>query len=272
MYPNLLHIYGDLYINSYGLAIAIGIIIFCFLIQKNQNFIKLISFEKFKNVLMLSIILGIFGGRILWLIEESQPLGIYQMISPWYPGYSFLGSLLAILIFVPYYLKNIKVPIIPFLDVMAIYVPVFHSISRIGCFLAGCCHGTMTNVAWGIIYSHPEVYVPNKLKFIKLHPTQLYSTFSLFILFILMYMIFQKIYKKNGQLSCLYLIFASVERFFNDFYRADRILYNFLNIQFLSIHQWISLLIFFISTIIFLNITFEFITFKKYTSKNNESF
>jgi phosphatidylglycerol---prolipoprotein diacylglyceryl transferase len=266
MNPNLFHIYGPLYINSYGLAIAIGIIVFCYLIQKNNTFKKIISFDQFKSVMLWSVAIGVVGGRLLWAIEEWHLIkSFWEIFAIWEPGYSFLGTLIAILIFIPIYLKKINVPNLLFLDTVAIYTPLMHSIARIGCLAAGCCHGIPTNNAWGIVYTHPNVAVPNSLKFIKLHPTQIYTSICLLFLFLAMYFIFQYKFKKPGQLAAIYLIFTSLERFTNDFFRADRDFYNLPILNVFSSHQWLSLLICLIGLLILAQITFRIFTFKKYT-------
>jgi len=255
MYPNICHIYGPLYINSYGLAGAIGIVIFTLLMVKNEKFKSIISYEKFKDVIAFSIIIGMVGGRLLWAIEDWNSIeSIWKIFAIWEPGYSFLGTLIAILVFMPLYLKKNNVAILPFLDLASIYVPLMHSIARIGCFLSGCCHGIPTNSSWGIVYTHPDVVVPTKLKFINIHPTQLYTSFFLFCLFIAMYYFFKNRFKKPGQLFAIYLIFTSMERFINDFYRSDRDFYN--TASSFSSAQWLSIAIFAVSIIFFLNITF----------------
>lgn len=258
MYPNICHIYGPLYLNCYGLFIGLAIIIFNFLIQKNEKFNTIITTEKFNTVIILNIIIAAIGGRLLSIIQNWHHINsYYEVFAFWEPGYSFLGSLIAMLIFNPIYLSKIKVPILPLLDVTAIYGPLLHAIARIGCFFAGCCHGTATKLPWAIVYTHPDIAVPDKLKFIKIHPTQIYSFIMLLLIFFAMYYFFQKKFKMPGQLISIYLILGSFERFFNDFFRSDRNFYDNSIFKFFSLDQWISISICLFGTILFLQFTYK---------------
>jgi phosphatidylglycerol:prolipoprotein diacylglycerol transferase len=257
MYPYICHIYGPLYLNCYGLFIFIGILAFSYLIERNKNFISLFPKYKFSNFLLWSILVGIAGGRLLYLVEDYASFkSVLDIFKIWEAGYSFLGTLIALLIFVPIYLKHLRVNILKFLDIIAIYVPLLHSISRIGCFCAGCCHGMPTNMVWGITYTHPDVLIPDAFKFIKIHPTQLYSTVILFLIFCLMFFVYQHKFKIAGQLTSIYLMLATAERFFVDFLRSDQEFFSLPILKILSMHQWISILIFGVSLIWFVVITF----------------
>ncbi len=223
MYPNLAHIYGPIYLNCYGLMIALGLLIFRYLLLKNPARSKILTTEQFDNILLISIPVAILGGRLLWAFGDWQELkSPLDILALWEPGYSVLGALLAILIFLPIYLKYQKISGLKLLDLAAIYTPLLHSISRFGCFLAGCCYGKVTDLPWGVIYTHPDVLVPEFLKFTKIHPTQLYSSIILLSIFCFMFFYAQKYFTKSGQLTGIYLILTGLERFTVDFFRADQ--------------------------------------------------
>jgi phosphatidylglycerol:prolipoprotein diacylglycerol transferase len=243
MLPYLFHIYGPIYANSYGIAIAVGIMVFTYLINKNPKRVNLISKDNMQNTILLGILMGVIGGRLLW-VTSHLPMSLYDAIEVWEGGLSVLGSIIAVLLTVPFYLRSIKVPILPLLDLVAIYTPLLHSISRIGCFMAGCCYGMPTNKIWGIIYTHPDVCVPIELKNIAIHPTQIYSSLMLMVVFLLMYYVFRNRFTKPGQLISIFLMLSSTERFMIDFWRADQEFFDIKHLQFLAIHQWISLGIF----------------------------
>jgi phosphatidylglycerol---prolipoprotein diacylglyceryl transferase len=128
----------------------------------------------------------------------------------------------------------INVPIVPTCDLVAIYAPLLQAIARLGCFTAGCCHGTTTTSIFGIIYTNIHSLA---LQNITIHPTQLYSSITLLMIFFYMYYRAQYHHQKTGQLFATYLMLVSLERFFLDFLRADRIMIT----QQLSMHQLIAL-------------------------------
>lgn len=252
MLPYLFHIYGPIYANSYGIAIAIAIMIFGYCIDQDPRRARFINSEQLNYLIIWSTLVGILGGRLLW-IASNLPLSFYEMLEIWEGGFAVLGSLIAILIFVPIYLHQKKLVVWPLLDLAAIYAPLLQSIARIGCFLAGCCYGIPTDLFWGVVYTHPDVAVPTELQCIPIHPTQLYSSLLLFIIFLLMRYVFSKYMVKTGQLTAIYLMLASAERFLVDFWRADQEFFELVYLQFLSLHQWIALCIFICATLLLIH-------------------
>lgn len=235
--PELLHIYGPLGIQYYGLFIALGIIISVIASRYNKRFTQLHLENTYLDIIMVSIIAGCIGGRLLEVI--SEPLLYphwYDWFALWQGGFSILGSIIGIIIIVPFYLKKINVPIIPLFDLVSIYAPLCQSIARLGCFTAGCCYGVATHSIFAVIYTNPHSLAACG---IPIHPTQLYSSAILFSVFLFMYFIAQHRCTKNGQLFTTYLTLAALERFCVDFWRADRIMIGGI----FSFHQVVALCI-----------------------------
>jgi len=239
----LLHICGPISIYSFGVAIAVGLLAFIKGVQAHPQFKELKLEGKFTEILILGIASALIGGRFLFAISEPEGLSaLPELFMPWKGGLSLLGGIIAVLLVVPWYLKRIRVPVLPFFDLIAIYTPLLQSIARIGCFLAGCCHGAPTNGSWGYTYTDPASAAPIG---IPLYPTQIYSAVALFIIFILLYGVFQYRCRKPGQLTALYLMLASVERFAIDFLRGDRTMVTSL----LSVSQITAIALFTVSFI-----------------------
>lgn len=235
--PELLHIYGPFGIQSYGLFIALGIIISVIAIRYDKRFKQLHLEAIYLDIIMISIIAGCIGGRLLEVISEPDLYPHwYDWFALWEGGFSILGCIIGIITIVPFYLKKIHVPIIPLFDLVAIYAPLCQSIARLGCFTAGCCYGIPSHTIFAIVYNNPNTLATCG---IPIHPTQLYSSAILFSIFIFMYFIAQHRYTKNGQLFTMYLSLAALERFFVDFWRADRIMIG----NILSFHQLVALCI-----------------------------
>ena len=229
MHPELVHLYGPIAINTFGLCIIIGIIIFSLCLINDQKSVKIISPDQYFNILAIAIITALVGGRLLFVLTNSDALDNWkEMFFFWQGGFSLLGGVLALLIVMPWYFKNHHIPTIAFFDRVAIYAPLLQSISRIGCFFAGCCFGT------------PIAFSP----FLN-HPTQLYSASMLLLIFLGMYFIIQAKYAYPGQLLCIYLILISIERFMLDFWRGDREYLSTLTL--FSIQQLLALLLAFFS-------------------------
>jgi len=222
--PELLHLYGPLGIQSYGFFIMLGILVTVWAIRRDKRFTLLNLEPVYINIIIVSVIAGCIGGRLLEIISEPHAYKHwYDWFALWHGGFSALGAICGVIIITPMYLKKINVPILPTCDLVAIYAPLLQSIARLGCFTAGCCYGIPTNSIFGVIYTNPNTLA---VYGIPIHPTQLYSSALLFIIFLFMYCIGQRIFKKTGELFAVYLMFAVLERFFVDFWRADRIMIN----------------------------------------------
>jgi phosphatidylglycerol:prolipoprotein diacylglycerol transferase len=218
MYPRLFHIYGPLYIQSYGFAIAVGILVFIYLFLHHRGRKKLITNEQFYTGLGWVITASLIGGHVWYVLSEYHEIeSWYEIFIPW-TGLSLLGGIIGggICAYI-YFLRN-KIPTWPVLDIIGIYLPLVQCFGRIGCFFAGCCHGITTTVPWAVTYTHPEVQAPC---YLPLHPSQLYSAALLGGIFVLMYCVLQYRFKKPGQLFALFIILTSLERFITDFWRAD---------------------------------------------------
>jgi phosphatidylglycerol:prolipoprotein diacylglycerol transferase len=240
MQRTLFHLYGPLYIQSFGLMIALGLMLFTWLVLRHPRREHIISRDQFIDTLLLAVAVGTIGCRILYVITEWQTFSSwYDMLKMWEGGGSLLGGIISIITLMPLYMRYHHIPALALLDLAAIYAPLLQSVSRIGCFLAGCCYGTITQLPWAIVYTDLTSIAPLG---VALHPAQLYSSFMLFCIFLLMYYKIQYMTTKPGQLLGIYLISAGIERFVMDFFRGDRTFFTLseLSLTF-ALHQWIAL-------------------------------
>lgn len=232
----LYSLYGPFAIQSFGLFIVIGIILFTYLFLHDPRRKKLISSEQYYNLLSWALVAGFIGGRLLYAATNWDSLpSLAHIFAFWESGYSLLGGILMLIALVPYYLNKHHIPIMPLIDLVCVYAPLLQAISRIGCFFAGCCYGLPTTAPWAIapVYCDTTGHL--------LHPTQLYSAGLLFLIFLFLYFFGQNLFKKTGQITCAYLFLMSSERFLVDFWRADRE-FVFVSQQ-LSVSQLIALIL-----------------------------
>jgi len=221
MYPRLLHIWGPVWIYSYGVMIAVGFLVFLVLTYRHPARKKLVAGDQYLNIVFIGLVAGIVGGRLLAVLTDWQEFsGLWwEVFYPWVGGFIVLGSILGVLITLPWYLKRRNVSIFPMLDLVALYTPLLQSIARIGCFLAGCCYGLPTAVPWGIMFYDVAGYAP---LYTFLHPTQLYSCLASFLIFLVLQAMVRFIHVKPGQILFSYLILENFARYFVDFWRDDR--------------------------------------------------
>lgn len=215
----LLHICGPLSIQWYGVMILIGLLLFFFCALPNPLRKKYLTKQQFIDLISSGIIAGIIGGRLLNIVIEWEDYSFDDIFKLWEGGFSILGTVITIAIYIPWYLSKKNIPIVPVLDLTGIYAPLLQSVSRIGCFLAGCCHGMLTHTAWGVVCHNPSV--PKMLGQL-VYPTQLYSAAALLCIFLIMRFFIYPHANKWGQLTSWYLIFIGLERFILDFWRAHQ--------------------------------------------------
>lgn len=100
-------------------------------------------------------------------------------------------------------------------------------VGRFACFHAGCCHGTVTDLPWGIDFGDGQCR----------HPTQLYeAAFHLSAAFILAALHRRRLFP--GQLIKLYIIAYLIYRFFTEFIRPEPA--GWLG---LTLYQWSALVL-----------------------------
>lgn len=261
MYPRVFHIYGPLWINSYGLMIAIGLGLFLWLCVRDARYKQVLGNFPLSNLVMVGIWAGIVGGRALFVLQNWYLFADnwLEVFYPWVGGFSLLGTILALLIVYPLYLRRHHISILPFFDLAALYAPVLQTFARIGCFLAGCCYGAQADRAlwWAVTYAHPDSLAP---LCVRLHPTQLYSSVLSLMIFCIMYFVVQRVAKRPGQILCVYLMLELAARFVVDFWRGSRDLHNsILGLStiggLISPYQQITLMLFAVACIAFVMVS-----------------
>ncbi len=175
------------------------------LVQDRQKF-STGSFSVFFIALFLS---AWVGAKALFVLLSGK-MELIQDNNFWAGGgFVFYGGLMGGLLFVIAYNHFTKRMDISDLAALTVPIAFAHGIGRIGCFLAGCCYGTVTKIDWSI-HLHNE----------DRHPTQLYEAFGLFVIaIILRKLLLQK--NSPSKIILTYFIFYASLRFVLEFFRGD---------------------------------------------------
>ena len=97
-------------------------------------------------------------------------------------------------------------------DLLTMPLIVFHICGRIGCFLAGCCYGKITDSFLGVVF--PDNEISGIFHYgEKLYPTQLFEVFALAIILIIVL--------KASKKFNIYLLLYSISRFVIEYFRGD---------------------------------------------------
>ncbi len=220
MFPTILKI-GGIQIYSYGLMLFLSFLAGIYVVERKAR--KFGVDSKAITDLALWILLAVVVGSRLFYVafHWSEFSGdLVSIFAFWRGGLAglmfyggFIGALIAGLIFV----RVRKLPAIKLLDAAAPAIVLGEGITRIGCFLNGCCFGKPTGSFLGIVFpAHSPAGATCAGQ--AIHPTQLYSSLAGFIMFgIAMLLGRRKL--KDGVLFAIILILYSLFRFGIDFVR-----------------------------------------------------
>ena len=217
--PVLFEIYG-IRLYSYGLMIAIGVIV---AVSLGERLIKKIGLnsDDMYSLSVYALIGGVLGGKLLYIIVEIRHFinNPYEFISTLGSGFAIYGSILGGIIAVYIFCTRKKLKLLKVLDLIIPCVAIAQGFGRIGCFLAGCCYGKVTDSIIGVCFNSP--FTSDGL---KRYPTQIFSSAFDFALGIFLFWYWSKVRKNeetSGKVFALYLIIQCVGRFAIEFIRDD---------------------------------------------------
>ena len=236
MYPYI-ELFGKT-VGTYGICMAVAMVLAFFLAYRDGKKHNL----QFEDLLIIGAITfgaALIGATLLYTFVTYSPSQIIAMIKAgdfsfigsglvFYGGLitGFFGCVLGIRI-AGCRFSNVEPCVVP-------YLPLAHSIGRVGCFLAGCCYGFEYEGCLAVHY-------PNSVSGLSpeqgYFPTQLLEA-VLNIGVCLALLAIRSPKRKPGQLLAAYAGFYGVVRFIVEYFRGDAIRGSLLVF---STSQWISL-------------------------------
>jgi phosphatidylglycerol:prolipoprotein diacylglycerol transferase len=240
MHPVLFNL-GSIPIHSYGVLIAIGFLAGTWLMRREALKQKWNS-EKIVDYCFMSLLVGFAGARTIFIITQwdyfiKHPMEVFYV---WEGGLVFYGGPLAAIPYTLWFVKKNKMSIRALGDIAVQSLTLGHGFGRLGCFAAGCCHGSACNLPWAVRLNSP--LVEESLRGVPIHPVQIYESAALFILFaILRY--FYKRRSFSGQIILIYFMAYSIIRPITEAFRGDTVR-GFVFGSALSTSQFISIIMF----------------------------
>ncbi len=216
LYPVLFKL-GPLTIYSYGLMVALGCLAGLLYVRGEAKRIGS-DIEKIMSLFLWVLISGFAGGRILYVFVEwerflNEPLRTIFGRG----GFVFYGGFVLAFGIGVWQIRRKGLNLWKTADLFAPGIVIAHAISRIGCFLNGCCYGRATDSWPGV--SFPSESPAGSLGE-PLIPIQLFSSLNLFVIFGILLTL--RRYKKfDGQLFWLYVLLYGVSRSIIEIFRGD---------------------------------------------------
>lgn len=205
-------------IKPYGLMIAIGLLC-CFFVLFTYNKKKPVD-PAFTDEVFYIGVAAIFIGFLSATLFQSvynyiaNPEGGFQ-----WGGMTFIGGLIGgVVSFLAIYFiirNRLHGRLLDIISMVPCCITIAHAFGRLGCLMAGCCHGDFH----GSTQMPGDIFMEGTKGAGYYVPVQLYEAIFLFVLFgIFTFLWLKKDFKHN---MSLYLILYGIFRFIIEFFRGD---------------------------------------------------
>lgn len=250
MHPVLFRI-GALEIRSYGLLLALSFLIgiyFSIFRAKKRG----VDPNHIMDLSVILIISAIVGSRLLYVLFHLDEFSGHwtDTFNPFQSngqigiaGLTVLGGVILSFLSSYVFLRVRKLSFYKIADIMIPAVGLGIFLTRIGCFLNGCCYGLPCDVGSHLCVTFPlQSAAGSHFPGVPLIPAQLYSSFYGLVIFAAL--LFAERWKKfDGFLLALFFILYGIARYIIDIYRyyEDSMVIWVFGDRGLSLNQGISL-------------------------------
>jgi phosphatidylglycerol:prolipoprotein diacylglycerol transferase len=194
----LLVSWGSLELSAYETALVAGACLLVWLTVRTATRRGLPRRET-ALTLMAAYAVGLLGARLLFAVEASaSPRQAWAtLVRPSVGGYSSLGGLLLGAAAAaapggggrggggagaPAPAAGLRMSFARLADASTVALCLAGAVGRVGCLLAGCCHGSPTNLPWGVAYPEGSPAAALFGPGVSVHPTPLYEALALLVL------------------------------------------------------------------------------------------
>ncbi|MCP4644643.1 MAG: prolipoprotein diacylglyceryl transferase, partial [bacterium] len=136
---------------------------------------------------------ALIGAKVFFILQYQSWTDVWRALLVWQGGLVFYGGLAGSVIAVAVALRIAGSPVVRAIDIIAVYTPLGQAITRVGCFLNGCCYGVGTKLPWGVRFPRHSVahtdhvnldlILPGAEHTHAVHPSQLYMVTGLLLIF-----------------------------------------------------------------------------------------
>ena len=174
MHPVLVEL-GPLRIYAYGFMLALSFWVGILLAARRAR-ARGIDPDRVYDMSIILILASVVGSRMLYILTHRSDYRTFlDVVALWQGGATFYGGFIAALVGALVYLRLRRIPFLRMADICAPSIALGLAITRIGCFLSGCCFGAPTDSVLGIVFP-PGCPAGYHSPGVPVHPTQLYSS------------------------------------------------------------------------------------------------
>jgi phosphatidylglycerol:prolipoprotein diacylglycerol transferase len=187
-------------------------------------------------VILVSSIIGVRGFYVLTHLDQFQGRWL-QIFAFKEGGLTLYGGLGLALLAGWFFCRRRGLNYLEAADIMIPSVALGIGITRIGCFLAGCCYGQPCDLPWAVQFPDGAPAVRH-FGLVPVHPSQLYGALGGFLIFGLL-LLWERRSQRPGETLGRFLLLYGIHRFVVDFSRyyeeSQRVLLGWSNNQWLSV-------------------------------------
>jgi phosphatidylglycerol---prolipoprotein diacylglyceryl transferase len=221
--------FGELRVPSYWALLMIGLMAAFYLGWREARRDGLDG-NRFLDLCLLMLLTGVLGARLMHILADEDPLHPgtpillhylehpLDMLKLW-NGLAFYGGLLLSLPVAAWFARRPGLGLGRTFDIAGVFIPLGLAFGRLGCLLAGCCHGTPSSAGWGIVFDDPASLA--RPLGVPLYPTQLYEAGVALLLFAALWLQKRRWRRFDGQVFLSFLALYSSTRFLLEFLRGD---------------------------------------------------
>lgn len=174
MHPEIVHL-GDFTLRSFGLLLVVTFAVGLWWSLRRAP-AAAIARTQVVDAAQVILAVSILGARLHyvaghWADFRARPL---TALAVWEGGLTYQGGAIAAALATWWWTRRRGISFLAMADVMAPAVALGEGISRIGCFLNGCCFGNPCSRPWAVTFP-PGSFAANDLGGVPVHPTQLYQ-------------------------------------------------------------------------------------------------
>lgn len=236
----ILFSYGSFHIYSFGLMVALGVMLSVFLMERRSARFGFPGREMVLDFVFVSVLFGFIGARIDYILQNfayysERPMEIFAF---WEGGLIFYGGVVGAFLGLVGFCRMKKISFAKALDFLLPYIALTHAFGRVGCFFNACCGGKACDLPWAVTFPETGIAV---------HPVQLYEVALDLILFAALSCHYVRNEKRPvpaapGATAVFYFFGYGLIRFFMEFFRTGN---PFIGP--LTINQWFSVFLIIVS-------------------------
>ncbi len=216
-------------VPTYQVCLAVAFLVgTILLIDANRRSVSPLRIGPFMIVPLY--LASLLGARLMsTLMPQTAPVDS-TALALWKGGYWYHGGLIGGIAAYALYHAMRKNSILDASDLVVPFVCLGEGITRIGCFLSGCCWGKPVTTLPGVVYPrashvwaqqlHDGLITESAAKALPVHAVQLYMSILMLILFVLLRLVSARRIVA-GEITLLFLVAHCFVRFWIECLRAD---------------------------------------------------